>query len=135
MLSNLFTIITNTSSFFLENVSLVLNNITFELNSYELNSASYEELNKLVGYLSENERYKVEISAHTDNAGGDKYNLQLSNLRANSVLQYLQDNAIKQERLVAIGYGEAKPLVPNDTDENMAKNRRVEFKILTEESK
>ncbi|WP_462252526.1 OmpA family protein [Ekhidna sp.] len=118
-----------------ENVSLVLNNITFELNSYELNSASYEELNKLVGYLSENERYKVEISAHTDNAGGDKYNLQLSNLRANSVLQYLQDNAIKQERLVAIGYGEANPLVPNDTDENMAKNRRVEFKILTEESK
>ncbi len=118
-----------------ENVSLVLDNITFELNSYELNSASYEELNKLVGYLSENEKYKVEISAHTDNAGGDKYNLQLSNLRANSVLQYLQDNAINQERLVAIGYGEANPIVPNDTEENMAKNRRVEFRILTEESR
>lgn len=118
-----------------ENVSLVLDNITFELNSYELNSASYEELNKLVGYLSENEKYKVEISAHTDNAGADKYNLQLSNLRANSVLQYLQDNAISQERLVAIGYGESNPIVPNDTEENMAKNRRVEFKILTEESR
>lgn len=118
-----------------ENISLVLDNITFELNSYELNSASYEELDKLVGYLSENDKYKVEISAHTDNAGADKYNLQLSNLRANSVLQYLQDKAINQERLVAIGYGEAQPIVPNDTEENMAKNRRVEFKILTEESR
>ncbi len=118
-----------------ENISLVLDNITFELNSYELNAASYEELNKLVNYLSENDRYKVEISAHTDNAGGDKYNLQLSNLRANSVLQYLQDNAINQERLVAIGFGESQPIVPNDTEDNMAKNRRVEFKILTEEAR
>ena len=117
-----------------ENISLVLDNITFELNSYELNSASYEELNKLINYLSENEKYRVEISAHTDNAGGDKYNLQLSNLRANSVLQYLQDKAIKQERLIAVGYGESQPIVPNDSEENMAKNRRVEFKILTEET-
>lgn len=118
-----------------ENISLILDNITFELNSYELNSASYEELDKLVNYLTENERYKVEISAHTDNAGGDKYNLELSNLRANSVLQYLQDKAVNQERLVAIGYGESQPIVPNDTEENMAKNRRVEFKIVTEESR
>lgn len=118
-----------------ENISLVLDNITFELNSYELNSASYEELDKLVGYLAENDQYKVEISAHTDNAGRDKYNLQLSNLRANSVLQYLQDKAINQERLVAVGFGESEPIAPNDTEENMAKNRRVEFKILTEESR
>ncbi|WP_424963248.1 OmpA family protein [Ekhidna sp.] len=113
-----------------ENISLVLDNITFAYNSYELNADSYEELDKLVNYLKENDQYKVEISAHTDNAGAEKYNLQLSNLRANSVLQYLQDNAISKGRLVAIGYGESQPIVPNDTDENMAKNRRVEFKIL-----
>ena len=113
-----------------ENISLVLDNITFAYNSYELNADSYEELDKLVDYLKENDQYKVEISAHTDNAGADKYNLQLSNLRANSVLQYLQDNAISKDRLVAIGYGESQPIVPNDTEENMAKNRRVEFKIL-----
>ncbi|MEP0985373.1 OmpA family protein [Ekhidna sp.] len=118
-----------------ENISLVLDNITFELNSYELNSISYEELDKLVSYLTENDRYRVEISAHTDNAGGDKYNLELSNLRANSVLQYLQDKAINHERLVAIGFGESQPIVPNDSEDNMAKNRRVEFKILTEESR
>ncbi|WP_425390276.1 OmpA family protein [Ekhidna sp.] len=115
-----------------ENISLVLENITFEYNSYELNAGSYEELNKLVSYLQENEQYKVEISAHTDNAGPEKYNLQLSNLRANSVLQYLQDNAINKDRLVAVGYGESQPRFPNDTEENMAKNRRVEFKILSD---
>jgi len=115
-----------------ENISLVLNNITFSYNSYELNADSYEELDKLVSYLQENDSYKAEISAHTDNAGAEKYNLQLSNLRASSVLQYLQDNSINKDRLVSIGYGETLPRFPNDTEENMAKNRRVEFKILTD---
>jgi len=115
-----------------KNISLVLDNITFAYNSYELNADSYNELDKLVSYLMENGGYKVEISAHTDDKGAEKYNLKLSNLRANSVLQYLQDHAIVKDRLVAIGYGEAQPRFPNDTDENMAKNRRVEFKILAE---
>ncbi|MEQ8905666.1 OmpA family protein [Ekhidna sp.] len=115
-----------------ENISLVLDNITFEYNSYELTAGSYEELGKLVSYLKENDQYKVEISAHTDNAGAEKYNLQLSNLRANSVLQFLQDNAINKDRLVAVGYGESQPRFPNDTEANMAKNRRVEFKILAD---
>lgn len=116
-----------------ENISLVLNNITFEYNAYALNATSYEELNNLVKYLQENEQYKVEVSAHTDDSGPDDYNLKLSNLRANAVLQYLQDNAINKDRLIALGYGEAQPRYPNDSEENMAKNRRVEFKILATE--
>lgn len=116
-----------------ENVSLVLNDITFEYNSYVLTSTSYVELDNLVAYLQENDQYRVEISAHTDNAGPDAYNLKLSNLRANSVLQYLQDNSINKDRLVAVGFGESRPIFPNDTEVNMAKNRRVEFKILTSE--
>ncbi len=117
-----------------ENISIVLNNITFEYNSYTLNAGSYEELNKLVNYLSENNDYRVEIAAHTDNSGADAYNLRLSNLRANAVLEYLQDNSIKKDRLIARGYGESKPIYPNDNEENMARNRRVEFKILDDES-
>lgn len=116
-----------------ENISLVLNNITFEYNSYSLNATSYEELDNLVKYLQENEQYNVEISAHTDNSGPDDYNLKLSNLRANAVLQYLQDNSINQNRLKAKGYGESQPIYPNDTEENMARNRRVEFKVLATE--
>jgi len=116
-----------------ENISIVLDNITFEYNSYTLTATSYGELDKLVGYLSDNEQYLVEISAFTDDSGPEGYNLKLSNLRANSVLQYLQDKSINRERLAARGYGEAQPRYPNDTEENMAKNRRVEFKILGSE--
>lgn len=117
----------------IENISLVLNNITFEVNSYSLNAGSYDELNNLVSYLQDNPQYRVEISAHTDNAGSDDYNLKLSNLRANSVLQYIQDNSINKDRMVAVGYGESRPIYPNDTEENMARNRRVEFKVLASE--
>ncbi len=112
------------------NASLVLDNITFEYNSYNLNAASYEELNKLVAYLQANGIYKVQISAFTDDSGGENYNLKLSRKRANSVLEYLQDHAIKATRLIAIGYGEENPLFPNNSEENRALNRRVEFKIL-----
>lgn len=116
----------------LKNQAIVLNNITFEVNSYNLGAQSYEELDKLVTYLLENPDYRVEVAAHTDDVGGDALNLTLSNLRANAVLEYLQDHAITVERLMAQGYGETVPLFPNDTDENRAKNRRVEFKILSE---
>lgn len=115
-----------------KNQAIVLNNITFEVNSYNLGAQSYEELDKLVTYLLENPDYRVEVAAHTDDVGGDALNLTLSNLRANAVLEYLQDHAITVERLIAQGYGETVPLFPNDTDENRAKNRRVEFKILSE---
>lgn len=112
-----------------ENIAIVLDNITFEYNSYSLNAISYDELNRLVGYLEENEDYKVEVSAHTDDSGSPDYNLKLSNLRANSVLQYLEDKSIERVRLEARGYGESAPRYANDTDESRAKNRRVEFKI------
>jgi outer membrane protein OmpA-like peptidoglycan-associated protein len=110
--------------------SIVMGDITFGANSYDLNAFSYGELNKLVTYLIENDLYDVEITAHTDNAGSAEHNLKLSNLRANTVVQYLQDHAIRKSRLLAKGLGEMNPISPNDTPDNMAKNRRVEFKIL-----
>lgn len=116
-----------------KNTSIVLGNIIFEYNSYELTAASYSEADKLVDYLLENENYRVEISAHTDDSGADAYNLKLSRFRANSVKEYLEDHGIDGQRLIAKGYGESRPLVPNNGEENMAKNRRVEFKILDED--
>ena len=110
--------------------SIVLGNIIFQSNSSELNAVSYGELNKLVEYLEQNQDYKVEIRAHTDDKGGDTYNMKLSRLRANSVVEFLSDRAILSHRLVARGLGETEPLVPNDSDDNRSKNRRVEFKIL-----
>ena len=107
-----------------------LENITFATNSADLASSSYEELNRLVDLLKLNTQFKVELSAHTDDKGADAYNLKLSERRANAVVNYLKLKGIPSNRLIAKGYGKTKPLVPNTNDENRAKNRRVEFKII-----
>jgi len=109
---------------------LALNNITFEYNSAELNAFSFTELDRLVKLLQENPEIRIEISAHTDNKGADEYNLRLSDRRAQSVVNYLIEKEISSIRMVAKGYGKNQPLVPNDTEENMAMNRRVELKII-----
>lgn len=113
--------------------SVRLNNITFATASADLRVESYEELDRLVKMLNENPSLRIEISAHTDNVGNSKYNLLLSDKRAQSVVNYLIDSGIDGARMKPIGYGLTKPLVPNDTEENRALNRRVEFYILGEE--
>lgn len=111
---------------------LNLNNIVFETNSDELTAVSFSELDRVVELMSKNPHLKVEISAHTDNVGSDVYNLKLSDRRAQSVVRYLTEKGANASNLIAKGYGESKPLVANDTDENKAKNRRVEMSILEE---
>lgn len=113
-----------------EDVAIVLNNITFATNSADLNSDSFNELDKVVELLATNPRITIEISAHTDNVGTNSYNMLLSNRRAQSVVNYLTDNNVNPARLVAKGYGPLKPIMGNDTEENRAINRRVEFKII-----
>ena len=106
-----------------------LQDITFETGKAELKPDSNEELDRLVSLLEGNQTIKVEISAHTDDVGNDDSNLKLSEKRAKTVVDYLTGKGIKAERMTAKGYGETQPLVANDTDENKAKNRRVQFKI------
>lgn len=110
--------------------SLNLNYITFDLNSSKLDSASYFELDRVIELLNKNESIKIEIAAHTDDLGDENYNLKLSGERASSVIKYLTSNSILADRMVAKGYGQSKPLVPNDSDENRALNRRVELTVL-----
>jgi outer membrane protein OmpA-like peptidoglycan-associated protein len=109
---------------------LVFNNVSFETNSAELNVASYEELARLAKFMNDNNDIKVEISAHTDDIGSDAYNIKLSFKRAQTVVDYLVNQKVAASSLVTKGYGESMPLVPNTSDENRAKNRRVELKIL-----
>ena len=106
-----------------------LQDITFETGKADLKPESNEELDRLVGLLEGNQTIKVEISAHTDDVGNDDSNLKLSEKRAKTVVDYLTSKGIKADRMTAKGYGETQPLVGNDTDENKAKNRRVQFKI------
>lgn len=70
----------------------------------------------------------VQIDGHTDSVGSDAYNQKLSERRANAVMKYLVNEVgISADRLTAVGHGESKPAYPNDTPENRAHNRRVEF--------
>lgn len=107
-----------------------LNNIFFEFNKADLMSESFNELDRLYDILKENKGMRIEISGHTDDKGSDEYNKNLSNSRAKSVLNYLVNKGINADRLTSIGYGESQPVVKNDSDENRAYNRRVEFKVL-----
>jgi outer membrane protein OmpA-like peptidoglycan-associated protein len=109
---------------------MVFNNITFETNSAELNTESYAELNRLLSFMERNPELKIEISAHTDDVGSNEYNFRLSDKRAESVVKFLVSNNVSKSRVQSKGYGELQPLVPNDSDENKAKNRRVEIKII-----
>ena len=107
-----------------------LNNIFFEFAKSVLKEVSFPELDRLVGILNKNPELKIEIAGHTDDVGTDASNQTLSQDRAQSVVNYLQSKGINISRLSAKGYGESKPDVPNNSDENRAFNRRVEFKIL-----
>ena len=111
------------------NVPIQLNDVTFETAKADLKPESGEELDRLVKLMEENADIKIEISAHTDDTGNDDSNLKLSDKRAKSVFEYLTSKGIKADRMTSKGYGETQPLVPNDSDENRAKNRRVQFKI------
>lgn len=114
-------------------VPIRLNNINFEYNSSDLLETSFPELNRVVQLLKENPDIHVEIMAHTDDIGSERYNNVLADKRALSVVEYLIISGIHPDRLVPKGYGESMPLVPNTSEENRAINRRVEMKILDED--
>ncbi len=112
--------------------TLTLNHINFETGSSTLTSNSRYELDNLVTALTAYPGLVIEIAGHTDNTGDPAANLSLSAARAAAVAKYLTDRGISESRLRPRGYGETKPLAPNDTEENRAKNRRTEFTILNQ---
>ena len=110
--------------------SVVLKNIFFDTDKSEIKDESKQELEKLINFLSENNSIRIEISGHTDNVGDSKHNMVLSENRAKSVCDFLTNNGIDKSRLTFKGFGDTQPIKQNNTDENRAKNRRTEFKII-----
>nr|MCU0369475.1 OmpA family protein [Cyclobacteriaceae bacterium] len=114
----------------------VLQNIYFGYDSADIRKDAAKELDKLVVLLTDNPDLKIEMGSHTDSVASDAYNIQLSQRRAESTVNYLIRKGIAPDRLVAKGYGESKPIARNtnpDGSDNPAgrqKNRRTEFKIL-----
>jgi outer membrane protein OmpA-like peptidoglycan-associated protein len=109
---------------------VILKNIFFDTNKYQLQPDSRAELQKLIEFMDLNPTVKIEISGHTDNVGNDASNQTLSENRAKSVYDFLISGKIDPSRMVFKGYGKTQPIAPNDNDENRAKNRRTEFKII-----
>jgi OOP family OmpA-OmpF porin len=101
--------------------------IHFEFNKDRIRPESFPVLDAVVEVLNKNPEIKLEIQGHTDNKGAPAYNKNLSNRRANSVRKYLVAHGIASFRLTSIGYGLERPLVDNNTEQNRALNRRVQF--------
>ncbi|MDR6564448.1 MULTISPECIES: OmpA family protein [unclassified Arcicella] len=107
-----------------------MNNIFFEFGKANLKPESYPELNRIANFFKTNTKLISEVSGHTDNVGSDEVNNRLSQERADVVRNYLLTQGVPAERISAKGYGKNRPKVANDTPENQAINRRVEFEIL-----
>jgi OmpA-OmpF porin, OOP family len=106
--------------------------INFKRASAELDSQSNATLDQIVAVMGTCRSARIEVQGHTDAEGTPERNINLSNRRANSVLDYLIRAGVEANRLTAVGYGEAQPIAPNDTRENRALNRRIEFEVKAE---
>ena len=110
--------------------TLTIKNIQFEFNSAALTKDSKAGIEKIAELLQSHPEFDAELAGHTDNVGNESYNQKLSHDRANAVRNALINIGVKSDRLAAKGYGSSQPLVPNDSEENRAKNRRTELIIL-----
>ena len=114
---------------------LILDKILFVYNKDRILKKSQPIVDAVQATLLANPSIKkIRIEGHTDDKGRDAYNQQLSEKRANAVMRALVKAGVSPERLVAVGYGETRPIATNKTEDGRESNRRVEFTILEQES-
>jgi outer membrane protein OmpA-like peptidoglycan-associated protein len=112
---------------------LTLNEIYFEFNKSNITKEAAFELDKAVEAMKARPNLVVMIKAHTDSRGSDQYNMNLSNRRAKSTVQYIISKGIDKSRISGQGYGESEPKVKcgdNCTEAEHAQNRRSEFLVV-----
>ena len=119
---------------FLSEIQSILSNakITFKTASAKLTEKGAAVVKEVGDILLKHPAVRVEIGGYTDSDGKDEANLKLSQSRVDSVKKSLAKQGIDPFRMRTKGYGESNPIAPNDSAENKAKNRRVEFKIIGE---
>lgn len=116
--------------------AIILKDIFYDYNKADLRQQSLVVLDTLYQIMIDNPAITIELSAHTDSKGTDAYNLKLSEARAQSCVNYLISKGIARSRLESKGYGESKPIAPNnlpngkDNPDGRQLNRRTEFKVL-----
>ncbi len=107
--------------------------IEFETGKATIKPKSYPLLDQIAQTFIENENYIIEVQGHTDNTGKADRNKELSQQRADAVMNYLTKKGVPAERMSAVGYGQEQPIESNDTKQGRQKNRRVQFEITFEE--
>ena len=97
--------------------------------SADIDRESEPVLDAVVEFANRCPSVKFNVSGHTDDIGGNRRNQRLSERRARSVVNYLTKKGVGAGRIQSAGYGDSQPVVPNNSDANRAKNRRIEFKV------
>ena len=103
--------------------------ILFRFSSAELESVSFQTLDKLAEAAKSCPGMRIEVGGHASSEGNAEINQQLSFKRAQSVVAYLVHAGVDATQLEPVGHGATRPLAPNDSSENMARNRRIEFTV------
>jgi outer membrane protein OmpA-like peptidoglycan-associated protein len=114
------------------NATIVLRNIFFDFNQFNLKSESQVELDRIVQLMKDNPTLRIQINGHTDNIGKAADNQRLSENRAQEVVKYLTQKGVQAERLSFKGFGATQPVADNTTEDNRAKNRRTELKVVSQ---
>lgn len=113
--------------------NIILNmpgNVTFETNSANIEASFYPVLNSVALVLKEFDKTVVDVAGHADSTGNAANNQALSQRRAGSVSAYLVSQGLNTQRVIAVGYGDTRPLVSNNTAEGRQQNRRVEITLV-----
>ena len=110
-----------------EDLEQLKKGINFQTGSTKLTKASYKTLNDIVKLMKKFSTANIEVQGHTDNTGSEDKNKQISQDRAQVVVDYFIQNGISSDRLRAVGFGSDKPIADNKTKKGRSKNRRVEL--------
>ena len=113
--------------------NIILNmpgNLTFDTDSSTVKSSFSPVLDAVAEVLKEYESTMVQIAGHTDSTGGDRYNLLLSQQRAQAVANQLGGFGVQQVRMDVVGFGETQPIASNGTPSGREQNRRVELTLV-----
>ena len=128
--------------FYLKTVDRVkVKNVYFAFNQSNIREMYAEEMDSVLTLMGKYKKVILQIDGHTDSKGSDQYNQKLSERRAAEAKGYFMEKGITEERIQTAGYGESRPIAKNentdgsDNEAGRAKNRRVEFKLLTKEAK
>lgn len=115
--------------------TLKFESIEFGNGEAQLTTEMYGDLDKLADFLLDNPDFHLTISGYTDSDGREEFNLQLSQERAEAIMEYLvYFGNVPEDRIEARGFGSSKPLVEESSEENKNLNRRVEFEITRKET-